>query len=82
MGIFYPKKTMQRLLSIVNAMRNSISNNPTKILIPQKERRALYLKNISGFHAREIFEQPIEGADLTRVFIRSVDLNAKRYFSY
>jgi hypothetical protein len=70
------------IVDLVNAMRDSISNNHMKILINQKERRAIYLKNDFGFHARDIFEDPIEDADLTRVFIRAVDLNVKKYSSY
>jgi hypothetical protein len=70
------------IVELVNAMRDSISNNPKNILIEQRERRALYLKNDFGFHARDIFEEPIEDADLTRVFIRAVDVNTKNYYSY
>ena len=70
------------MVDIVNSMRDSISKNPNNILIAQKERRAFYLKNDFGFHARDIFEEPIEDADLTRVFIRAVDINAKGYYSY
>ena len=70
------------LFELVNSMKDSISKNPKNILIAQKERRALYLKNDFGFHARDIFEEPIEDADLTRVFIRAVDVNAKSYYSY
>ena len=70
------------LFELVKSMRDSISKNPKNILIAQKERRALYLRNDFGFHARDIFEEPIEDADLTRVFIRAVDVNAKSYYSY
>jgi hypothetical protein len=70
------------IVELVNSMRDSISKNQRKILINQKERRAVYLRNDFGFHARDIFEEPIKDADLTRIFIRAVDLNAKSYSSY
>jgi len=70
------------IVDLCTSMRKSIGENREKIIIPQREQRALFLKNSAGFHARDIFEDPIEGADLTRVFIRAVDLNAKRYYSY
>lgn len=70
------------IVELVNSMRDSISKSPTRILIEQKERRAFFLKNDFGFHARDIFEEPFEDADLTRVFIRAVDVNAQSYSSY
>jgi hypothetical protein len=39
------------------------------------------MKNTAGFHARSIFEDPIEGNDLTRVYLRAVDVNSERYSS-
>lgn len=69
----------QKIVDFVNAMRISIENCPKKISIPQRERRAIYFKNSMGFHARDIFKHPIEGVDLTRVFLRAVDLNSEKY---
>lgn len=66
-------------VELVNNIRNSLENNPIKISIEQKERRAFYLRNTEGFHARDIFEDPIEGVDMTRVFLRSVDVNSEVY---
>lgn len=60
-------------------MRNSLLKNDFKIRIPQKERRIIFLNNILGFHARDIFEEPIEGVDLSRVMLRMVDVNAELY---
>jgi hypothetical protein len=45
----------------------------------QKEKRVIFIKNTNGFHARDIFKEAIDGIDLTRVFLRSVDVNAERY---
>lgn len=53
-------------------LRESIDNSEECIKIPQRERRAIFLNNISGFHARDIFADPILDLDLSRVFIRSV----------
>jgi hypothetical protein len=63
----------------VNEMRRSLSKNYFKIRIPQKERRVIFLNNPLGFHARDIFEEPIEGVDLSRVMLRMVDVNAELY---
>ncbi len=66
-------------VNLVNAMRLSLQNNPKKIYIPQKERRGIILKNHLGFHARDIFQDPIDGVDLSRILLRSVDLDAELY---
>ena len=60
-------------------MRNSLLKNEFKIRIPQKERRIIFLNNTLGFHARDVFEEPIENVDLSRVMLRMVDINAELY---
>lgn len=65
--------------ALIQAIRNSLEKNSKIISIDQKERRAFYLKNTRGFHARDIFKDPIKDVDLTRVFLRSVDINAEVY---
>ncbi len=72
---------LQSNVDFVQSIRDSLENNPHKICIPQCERRAFYIKNTAGFHARNIFEEPIEGVDLTRVDIRADDVNAEVYSS-
>lgn len=66
-------------VQIVNEMRNSLLKNEFKIRIPQKERRIIFLNNTLGFHARDVFEEPIENVDLSRVMLRMVDINAELY---
>lgn len=76
-----PENNLQKHVDFVQSIRDSLNKNPTKIYLAQKERRAFYMKNTAGFHAREIFEDPIEGIDLTRVYLRAVDINAEAYSS-
>ncbi|MBA3537564.1 MAG: hypothetical protein H0T84_13310 [Tatlockia sp.] len=72
---------LQEHVDFVQSIRDSLEKNTQKICIPQCERRAFYIKNTLGFHARNIFEEPIEGVDLTRVYLRAVDTNAELYSS-
>ncbi|MFW2535429.1 MULTISPECIES: hypothetical protein [unclassified Legionella] len=69
-------------VEFVQSIRDSLENNAIKICIPQCERRAIFIKNTDGFHARNIFEEPIEGVDLTRVYLRAVDVNAELYSAF
>jgi hypothetical protein len=69
-------------VAFIHSLRESIQNNPQIIKIPQRERRAIFLKNTKGFHARDVFEEPIDGVDLTRVFLRMVDLNAEIFSTH
>jgi hypothetical protein len=61
-------------LSIIGALKASINSNPFRYVIGQKSRRSIFMNNSLGFHARDIFEEPIEGTKITRSFIRSIDL--------
>lgn len=67
------------LVKFVQSMRDSLANSAHIIYIPQRERRAFFIKNTHGFHARSVFEEPIENIDLTRVYLRAVDVNAELY---
>ena len=70
---------LQKSVDFVQEIRNSLQNNPEIIRIPQKERRAFFITNTKGFHARDVFQDPIDGVDLTRVFLRMVDLNTETF---
>lgn len=61
-----------KFVQFFSILRESINNSQECIKIPQRERRAIFLNNTSGFHARDIFADPILDIDLSRVFIRSV----------
>ncbi|HVT63270.1 MAG TPA: hypothetical protein VHD33_07290, partial [Legionellaceae bacterium] len=78
-GQVFLKNNSDECVQAVNEMRNSLLKNDFKICIPQKERRIIFLNNILGFHARDIFEEPIENVDLSRVMLRMVDVNAEFY---
>lgn len=58
--------------SLFLALKDSISK-ARRIDIAQKERRAIFMNNAEGFHAREVFEDPIPDVDLSRVFLRMID---------
>jgi hypothetical protein len=78
-GQVLSEDNLQVHVDFVQSIRDSLQKNRTKIYIQQKERRAIFLKNTKGFHARDIFEEPIEGVDLSRVMLRLVDINAESY---
>lgn len=67
----------RQLVELFSSLRESINNSPECISIAQQERRAIFLNNTAGFHARDIFADPISDIDLSRVFIRSVDSNCE-----
>jgi hypothetical protein len=60
-------------LSVIDALKDSINGNAVRYAIPQKSRRAIFVCNLAGAHARDIFEDPIQDVPYTRVFMRSVD---------
>jgi len=78
-GKVLQQANQQENIDLIKNIRDSLQNNSIKISIDQKERRAFYLKNTIGFHARDMFEDAIEGVDLTRVYLRSVDINSEMY---
>ena len=57
---------------LVAEMGQSISLNPVRYCIPQRQRRLVFARNTCGFHARDMLEKPLEGCKYTRSFIRAV----------
>jgi len=57
---------------LVAEMGQSISFNPVRYCIPQRQRRLVLARNDRGFHARDMLEKPYEGCKYTRSFIRAV----------
>lgn len=53
-------------------MLASLSRNSIRISTPLRSRRLFILNNWLGAHARDIFEEPIEGVKYTRSFFRSM----------
>lgn len=49
-----------------------VARNAFRYAVPQEPRRILFLNNAFGFHARDSFENPIEGHEETRIYLRSV----------
>lgn len=54
----------------VKQMLESLSCNKTRISTPLRSRRLFILNNWLGAHARDIFEEPLEGVKYTRSFFR------------
>jgi hypothetical protein len=59
---------------LIDALKESISQNRIRYAVPQKSRRAIFACNLIGAHARDVFEEPVQGVPYTRVFMRSVDI--------
>ncbi|MBS7706483.1 hypothetical protein [Chelatococcus asaccharovorans] len=57
---------------LVARMKRSIACDASRIALPQRQRRLLLMNNTAGFHARDLFDEPIPGARYTRSFMRSV----------
>lgn len=66
-------------VSSLAQMRASIASNPFRIRIPQRERRLILIRNDHGFHARDVFDQPLLGLDLSRVFLRMMSVAGVDY---
>ncbi len=61
--------------SAIEELRRSLSTNRMRFSVPQKTRRLIFVRNVLGAHARDIFEEPNLDALYTRIFLRSVDDN-------
>jgi len=59
--------------SLISDMRASLERNPSRYSIPQRMRRAVFLNNTFGVHARDVLEDPVATSDITRLHIRLVD---------
>jgi hypothetical protein len=62
-------------------MKESISARSTRLAIPQRPRRLLLLNNGAGFHARDVFADPMPGMRYTRSFMRSVSIEGLRVYN-
>src|SRR5690606_30343722 len=60
------------LVALAARMRQSISFNPVRYAIPQRQRRLVLARNDRGFHARDVFEKPHPNCKYTRSLLRSV----------
>lgn len=60
----------------LKAFRAAIAKSPLRYAAAQKSRRLIVLNNSSGFHARDIFKDPIPGHEETRNYLRSVSMEA------
>lgn len=56
--------------------QKAIATNPFRYAVNQQTRRMIVLNNAAGFHARDIFEDPIPGHEETRNYLRSVSSEA------
>ncbi|WP_277188120.1 hypothetical protein [Caballeronia sp. BR00000012568055] len=61
---------------IFAALKQSIADSRVRYSVPQRSRRIIFARNVAGAHARDIFEEPIPGVPYTRIFLRSVDVDA------
>jgi hypothetical protein len=75
-GDAHESENSAEIRSLFLSLKESISKAHC-IDIAQKERRAIFMNNAQGFHARDIFEDPIPDVDLSRVFLRLVDQHAE-----
>ncbi|MBC2885409.1 hypothetical protein H7Q97_08310 [Ochrobactrum sp. CM-21-5] len=62
---------------VVAEIKNAISTNPIRYSIPQESRRLIIFNNANGFHARDIFEGPMEEYPVTRTYLRSASISGK-----
>jgi hypothetical protein len=65
----------------VIGMKDSIAARSLRLALPQRARRLLLMNNTAGFHARDIFADPIADVRYTRAFIRSVSLEGPRIYN-
>lgn len=58
---------------LVEAMRRSLAQSKCRCSIPQRTRRAIFVGNMYGTHARDVFARARPGATFNRIFMRAVD---------
>ncbi|QXI66191.1 hypothetical protein CP157_03983 (plasmid) [Paracoccus marcusii] len=61
-----------KITTLAAEMTESLLDNPDRWAAPIKNRRLFIMNNKSGFHARDIFADPIDGVRYTRSFMRFV----------
>jgi len=66
----------QELIALADQMRQSLLDNPRRVACPIRNRRMFIMANDRGFHARDIFADPIDGTKYTRSFLRYVSQDA------
>lgn len=72
------EKTEGRCASLtrLNDFKTAIRETRSKFAVAQESRRLVILNNAAGFHARDVFEDPIDGYAYTRSYLRSVSLQS------
>ena len=66
----------KELIALAEDMRQSLLDNPRRITCPIRNRRMFIMANDKGFHARDIFADPVVGTKYTRSFLRYVSHDA------
>lgn len=66
----------KELIALADDMRQSLLDNPQRITCPIRNRRMFIMANDKGFHARDIFADPVVGTKYTRSFLRYVSHDA------
>ena len=69
---------LSEMVGLFFAIQESLATNDFMIAAEQKERRALFMRNSTGFHARDRFDEPFLDLDLSRVFLRMIGQGAVR----
>ncbi|MCY1246602.1 hypothetical protein D9M72_598530 [compost metagenome] len=69
--------TIDQAEDITAEIKTAISTNPIRYSIPQESRRLILLNNANGFHARDIFVNPMEEYPVTRTYLRSASIAGK-----
>lgn len=67
--------------SAIADLRCSLEANSKRFSVPQTTRRLIFLRNVLGAHARDVFDDPNPSALYTRIFLRSVDVNCVKLVS-
>ncbi|WP_087004915.1 hypothetical protein [Rhizobium sullae] len=62
-------------IGLLDEFKDVIRRTRPKYAVPQESRRIVILNNAHGFHARDIFEEPVEGHPYTRSYLRSASLD-------
>jgi hypothetical protein len=62
-------------------MKDSISMRSARLAVPQRARRLILMNNGAGFHARDVFADPVPDVRYTRSFMRSVSTEGLRVYN-
>lgn len=78
-GIFEGRDSDEdaQYIDLINEFKSAITNNEFRLFVPQESRKLVILNNSNGFHARDIFEDPIEGYAVTRTYLRSTSISGQ-----